>query len=298
MKIARFNIDGKSKIAVKSSHIWYDYDVILRTRGYAYERDDNRPDTIITRMIEAGKLHQNFVMEQLQWASFDADKYHLDLDNVIPLLPMRPGKIIGVARNWKNHAKEQGKDMPDSPIFFTKSSNCAIGPEDKITFPKDIGRVDHEGELGVVIGKAAKGVKASDADQFIHSYTITNDITARDLQRELQAKGYPWTAAKSCDSFAPIGPCLSLPGRMLPLDKQKIEVRVNKEIRQHGTLSEMNWKVPELIEVISKHITLDPGDIIACGTPSGIGPIMPGDEVSVQVSGIGTLVNKVGEFVD
>jgi len=296
MKIARFELDGKPKIAVKSSHIWFDYDTILESRGFTPKRDESQPESIITEMIRAGVLNENIVREQLQWASFDGKKYHLNLDELTPLLPMRPGKIIGVARNWKKHAKEQGKELPASPIYFTKSSNCAIGPEEAITFSKDIGRVDHEGELGVVIGKTTKGVKESSADLYIHSYTIVNDITARDIQRELQANGYPWTAAKSLDSFAPIGPCLALPGRMLPLDKQKIEVKVNKKIRQKSILSEMNWSVPELIEVISKNITLEAGDVIACGTPSGIGPIEPGDEVTVQISGIGTLVNSVGEY--
>lgn len=296
MKIARFVIDDKPKIAIKSSQVWYDYDTILEARGFSSTQDDANLENIITKMIKSGTLDQSFVMEQLQWASFDGEKYQLDIDAYTPLMPLRPGKIIGVARNWKKHAKEQGKPMPTSPIYFTKSSNCAIGPEEAITFSKDIGRVDHEGELGVVIGKTAKGVAAKDADDFIHSYTIVNDITARDLQRGLQAKGYPWTAAKSLDCFAPIGPCLALPGRMLPLDKQKIEVCVNKKVRQQSTLSEMNWKVPELIEVITKNITLEPGDIIACGTPSGIGAIMPGDEVTVQISGIGTLVNTVGEY--
>jgi len=297
MKIARFEIKGKPKIAVKSSHVWYDYDTILETREFTPKRDESQPENIITEMIIAGVLHENIVREQLQWANFDGKKYHLNLEDEIPLLPMRPGKIIGVARNWKKHAKEQGKPIPSSPIYFTKSSNCAIGPEEAITFSKDIGRVDHEGELGVVIGKVAKGVKANDANLYIHSYTIINDITARDLQRELQDKGYPWTAAKSLDTFAPIGPCLALPGRMLPLGNQAIEVRVNNELRQQSTLSEMNWKIPVLIEVITKNITLEPGDIIACGTPSGIGPIEPGDEVTVQISGIGTLVNSVGDYV-
>ena len=297
MKIARYSIAGEPVIAVKFDTDWYDYGAVLAARGNFQLPEDADQETIIIKMIKASVLDGDYIKTQLNPLNFRVDKYMLDLSGATPLLPMRPGKIIGVARNWKKHAEEQGKELPASPIFFVKTSNCAFGHGDVISFSKIIGRVDHEGELGVIIGKTAKGVLADNAEEHIHSYTIINDITARDYQRELQAKGYPWFAAKSMDGFAPIGPYLTLPESIGQIGSQKIEVRVNAEVRQRGVLDEMHWKVPELIEVISRNITLDPGDIIAMGTPSGIGPIVPGDVVTVEIDGLGKLVNSVGNYI-
>ncbi|MCF7810623.1 fumarylacetoacetate hydrolase family protein [bacterium] len=219
--------------------------------------------------------------------------FSLNVEGLTPLLPLMPGKIICIARNWAAHAKEGGHETPENPVYFAKTDNTAIGYGETIPLPQGLGRVDHEGELGVVILKQAKKVKAADAGKFIFGYTIVNDVTARAFQKELAATGRPWYAAKSMDGFAPIGPAIVLRNEAEPIDGKRIKVTVNNEIRQDGTVDDMIFKVPELIEAITKHVTLNPGDIIATGTPAGVGELHEGDEVAVEIDGIGRLVNPV-----
>lgn len=200
--------------------------------------------------------------------------------------PCRPSKIVAVGVNYRSHALEMGHDLPPSPKLFLKPASAVIGPDDVIRWPDMAGRVDYEAELGVVIGKKARKVPPERALDHVLGYTCFNDVTARDLQK----KDGQWTRAKSFDTFAPVGPAI-----VTGLDPSalKVESRINGELRQSGNTSDLIFGVPELIHFISSVMTLRPGDIIATGTPGGIGPMAPGDVVEVRIGGVGSLKNTV-----
>lgn len=211
-----------------------------------------------------------------------------------PLVPVeRPPKIIGIGRNYGKHAQELGNAVPEEPIFFAKATSSIIASGDTIYLPHDAGRVDHEGELAVVIGKPGTAISESAAQEHIAGYTLLNDVTARELQARDKGKGLPWFRAKSFDTFCPIGPYL-IPAESVPAvgDLQLI-VRVNGEVRQNGHTSDMLFAIPELIAYISRHMRLAAGDIIATGTPEGVGPLEDGDEVEVEIAEFGVLHNRV-----
>lgn len=200
------------------------------------------------------------------------------------LAPCMPSKIVAVGVNYKSHAREMNSPIPREPLFFLKPPTAIIGPEDKIRYPSSSKQVDYEGELGVIIGKPARQIPRERARDYILGYTCFNDVTARDLQRiDVQ-----WTRAKSFDTFAPIGPWIET-----ELDDTcaRIETLVNGKVVQSGNTSDMVFGVPELVSFISSVMTLLPGDIIATGTPGGIGPMQPGDTVEVRIDAIGTLRN-------
>ncbi|ASJ01965.1 acylpyruvase [Thermococcus profundus] len=199
---------------------------------------------------------------------------------------LRPSKIVALAKNYEEHAKEMKSDVPEKPVFFLKPPSALIGPGDPIILPRMSKRVDHEVELAVIIGKRTKRVPAEKAMDYVIGYTIMLDITARDLQAEARKKGLPWTIAKGFDTFAPVGPRV-VDKRELKIDDLEIGLKVNGELRQLGRTSEMVFKVPELIEYISSVMTLEPGDIIATGTPAGVGPLRHGDHVEAWIEGIG-----------
>ena len=209
------------------------------------------------------------------------------LDKIELLPPCLPTKIVAVGLNYKDHAEEMKKDPPEEPMLFMKPSTSVIGHEDKIIYPKHMSsRVDYEGELAVVIGRKASWVKEREAYEYVFGYTCINDVTARDLQ----AKDVQYTRAKGFDTFAPIGPVIETeidPGNL------KITTILNGEIRQHSRTSNLIFSVPRLLSFISHVMTLLPGDIIATGTPAGIGSMKSGDKVEVEIQGIGVLRNYV-----
>ena len=295
MKIARFLFRGRPTIAVDGGDGFVDYGAILEACGYDSEFIGSDPDRHIIRMLKRGMWEENFITERLIWARQTGRGFYLNEGDLTPILTHKPSKMICVARNYVAHAHEKGHELPESPVFFTKTDNSIIGPTDPIPVPAGLGRVDHEGELGVVISRLAKRIPAEDCRKFILGYIIVNDVTAREYQHSLAGKGLPWYAAKSLDGFAPIGPWIVTPTEFEPLAKHRIKVRVNGEVRQDGSLKDMNWGVDELIETISRNITLQPGDIIATGTPAGIGPMKPGDKVEVEIDGIGKIENPVIE---
>ncbi len=202
------------------------------------------------------------------------------------LAPVEPSKIVCVGLNYKDHAVEQGKGLPEEPLIFIKPSTAVIGPGAAIEVPEWAGRVDHEAELGIVIGKRASGVPLSRAAEHILGMIAVNDVTAR----ELQARDGQYTRAKGFDTFAPIGPCIAV-----GLDGSDLQVRgyVNGDLRQDSRTRELIFTIPEMIQFVSSVMTLLPGDIISTGTPSGVGPIRPGDQVTVHVEGVGALSNPV-----
>jgi len=226
----------------------------------------------------------------------NGDKVTVDTPDGVPksvkveeislLSPVNPSKIVSVGLNYRDHARELGMAIPSEPVIFIKPSTAVIGPGESIVYPSSSTRVDYEAELGVVIKDRIKNISVEEAADHIAGYTCVNDVTARDLQK----RDVQWSRAKSFDTFAPIGPWIET-----DLDPADLRVRsyLNGELKQDSRTSKFIFTVPELIKFISSVMTLLPGDIIATGTPSNIGPMNPGDEVSVEIEGIGTLGNRV-----
>ncbi|MBN1561008.1 fumarylacetoacetate hydrolase family protein [candidate division KSB1 bacterium] len=205
----------------------------------------------------------------------------------------RPGKILCMARNYKKHAEELHHDIPSKPVFFAKLPSSLLPHEGSIRLPADIGRVDHEVELAVVIGKTAFNIPAGEVMGVIAAYTIANDISARAMQKEAAAKGEPWTLCKGMDTFLPIGPYLIPADAVADPHDLDIELTVNDETKQRSNTKNMIFSITEMISYMSRHITLVPGDIICTGTPEGVGPIQPGDLVQASIEGMGVLRNRV-----
>lgn len=204
----------------------------------------------------------------------------------INFLKQKPSKIICVGLNYKDHAKELNMPLPDEPILFMKPVTALIGPEEDIIYPEMSERVDYEAELAIVIGKKAKDVSKEDALEYIGGFTCLNDVTARDLQK----KDGQWTRAKSFDTFCPVGPKVV---KDIDPNNVKIQSFLNGELKQDLNTSNLIFDVEEIVSFISKIMTLNPGDIIATGTPPGIGPMKKGDKIEVKIEGIGTLRNYV-----
>ena len=208
------------------------------------------------------------------------------LASVTVLAPVRPSKIVCVGLNYKDHAEEQGKALPAEPLLFIKPSTAVIGPEEPIRRPPGVGRVDHEAELGIVIGRRAHRVSAANAWDHVLGLICVNDVTARDLQN----KEAQYTRCKGFDTFAPVGPCIATG---LGPEPRVVEGWVNGQRRQSSSTAHLIFSIEHLVEYITFVMTLEPGDIISTGTPAGIGPLAAGDSVTIRVEGVGELTNPV-----
>ena len=207
-------------------------------------------------------------------------------DLIRPLSPCLPSKIVAVGVNYKNHAAEFNRNLPKEPLLFLKPSTSVLDPNEAIRLPRQSSRVDFEAELGVIIRKEASGIPEEAADDYILGYTCLNDVTARDLQK----RDGQWTRAKSFDTFTPMGPWIVTdidPGNL------KIESYLNGERRQSANTNQLIFKVPTLVSFISQVMTLLPGDVIATGTPAGVGPMKHGDTIEIVIENIGGLKNTV-----
>jgi len=211
----------------------------------------------------------------------------LNLGGVTLLAPCEPSKIVALGLNYRDHAAEFGRAVPDEPLIFLKPGTAVIGPGADIVHPAMSRRVDYEAELGVVMGKAARHVPPERALDYVLGYTCVNDVTARDLQK----KDGLFTRAKGFDTFAPLGPWIET--QIADPDNLTVEAYLNGERRQHANTNNMVFNVSQLIAFISWIMTLLPGDVIATGTPAGVGPMRPGDVVEVRVDGVGRLRNPV-----
>lgn len=204
------------------------------------------------------------------------------------LPPCSPTKIVCVGRNYAEHACELGNEVPKEPLIFLKPPSSLIASGDDIIYPRISARVDFEGELGVVIGKRARNVKAKDALDYVLGYTCVNDVTARDLQK----RDGQWTRGKGFDTFSPAGPCVILQNEA-NFDAFHIETFVDGERKQDGNPKDMLFPVNVIIEYVTEFMTLEPGDLIATGTPPGVGPMDSGSTVEVRIAGIGVLTNTI-----
>tara|TARA_B100000315_G_C14531717_1_gene566527 strand:+ start:826 stop:1590 length:765 start_codon:yes stop_codon:yes gene_type:complete len=213
------------------------------------------------------------------------DRYYR-LNEVRLLSPCLPSKIVAMGLNYRKHAEEVKLPIPQTPLIFLKPPTSVIGPEDNIVLPPSSTRVDYEGELAVVIKKKASHVSEAEALEYVLGYTCLNDVSARDHQRD----DVQWTRSKGFDTFGPVGPCIETeldPGNIM------LETYLNGELKQQSNTDDLIYPVPTQISFISDVMTLLPGDIIATGTPSGIGRMLPGDTVEIKIASIGTLRNYV-----
>lgn len=214
------------------------------------------------------------------------DLPQVSADGATRVVGFAPSKIIGIGQNYRAHAAEMGKGLPSEPLMFLKPPSALLAPGDAIVRPAGYARVDFEGELGVVIGRRARHVAVDDALAHVAGYVCVNDVTVRDLQ----AKDGQWTRAKGFDTFCPVGPRV-----VAGLDPRDLRLvtRVNGVVRQDARTSDLIFDVATLIAFCSRYLTLEPGDLISTGTPAGVGNLEPGDQVEVEIEGIGVLANPV-----
>lgn len=220
------------------------------------------------------------------YAPFERTDATFALADVRLLPPTLPNKVIGIGKNYADHAREMGGDPPATPIMFLKPPTSVIGPNDAVVLPPQSKRVEFEGEIAVVIGRLARDVPPERVAEVIRGYTCANDVTARDLQH---VDGQ-WTRAKGFDSFCPLGPWIETE---VDADALAVRTEVNGEVRQQAAASDMVHGISDLVVFASSVMTLLPGDVILTGTPAGVGELAPGDEVHISVAGVGTLHHRV-----
>jgi 2-keto-4-pentenoate hydratase/2-oxohepta-3-ene-1,7-dioic acid hydratase in catechol pathway len=242
-----------------------------------------------TKKILYGILKEEFLfpLKGSIFRDFEIGASPIPMGEVKLLAPVVPSKIIGIGRNYRAHAQELGHAVPETPLIFLKPSSAVIGPFESIRCPAVSARVDYEGELAVVMKKKTSGLRDGDpVEDHILGYTCFNDVTARDLQE----KDVQFTRAKSFDTFAAVGPCVATgldPGGL------HLKTFLNGKLVQSASTASLIFPVPALVRFVSRIMTLNPGDLIATGTPAGVGPMAPGDRVDVQIEGVGVLSNTV-----
>ena len=235
----------------------------------------------------AGSVREGQYDPETETVAFGGEEYAFDDPAIDVLPPTEPSKIVCVGRNYADHAAEMDNEVPDRPLLFLKPPNTLAGHGDTVTVPAGKDRVDWEAELAVVIGESCKHVDAADAMDVVAGFTCMNDISNRDDQNREQN----WVRGKAFDNAAPLGPVVATPDEV-PADAA-VELRVDGETKQSGDRSQLMFDVPTLIEEITTYLTLEAGDVIATGTPDGVGPLSDGDTVAVSVEGVGTLEHDV-----
>ena len=263
MRYCRFEFNGQAQYGLVESVAGRE--AIVRLLLTAPEDADGDMESLRTRRIEP-----------------------IPLEQAALLPPVRPSKIVCIGRNYREHAEELGHEVPKEPLIFLKATSALLAPGGVVRRPKISERVDHEGELGVVIGKTCYQPPADgDIRQYILGYTCVNDVTARDLQN----KDGQWSRSKGFDTFCPVGPVVT--DEIDPWSGIGVETRVNGEVKQKGNTRDFIFPLDVIIRHIAQAMTLFPGDLIPSGTPSGVGPLQAGDNVEVNVEGVGTLRNPV-----
>ncbi|MDX6262158.1 MAG: hypothetical protein QOH84_3846 [Kribbellaceae bacterium] len=258
MRIARFSVDDEPKYGV-------------------VETDDPEGLVGTVAVLDSDPLYRpvQFTGEQLQLA---------DVRLLAPVIPR--SKVVCVGRNYRAHAEELGNEVPKEPLIFLKPNTSVVGPRDGIVYPEQTNDLHFEGELAIVIGRICRDLPRERAEEVIFGYTIANDVTARDLQKS----DGQWARAKGYDTFCPLGPWISTD---LDVADLRVTTTLNGEPKQDGRTSQFIFDIPEVLAYITSFTTLLPGDVVLTGTPAGVGPMLPGDEVAISVEGLGTLTNKV-----
>jgi 2-keto-4-pentenoate hydratase/2-oxohepta-3-ene-1,7-dioic acid hydratase in catechol pathway len=257
--------------------------------------DDPLFGVVTGELDEFGQAAEDSVVVELVgdplYAGIQPTQTEHRLADVRLLAPVIPrSKVVAIGKNYAAHAAEMGGDLPEEPLMFLKPNTAVVGPGDQIFYPPQSRRVDYEGELAVVIGRICRDVPPEQATDVILGYTIANDVTARDLQKS----DGQWTRAKGFDSFCPLGPWIET-----DLDPQafadgvKVQTHLNGDLVQDGSTKDLIFDIPTLVAHITSVMTLLPGDVVLTGTPEGVGPMEPGDEVEVSIEGLGALTNTV-----
>ncbi|MBA4493355.1 fumarylacetoacetate hydrolase family protein [Paenactinomyces guangxiensis] len=300
MHFIMYQVDGKQYLGIKQqSHV-----IDLKALSDEYcNRFNQSPPVLLTDMltlIQQGDKAKTYVKTLTDWLETNKDTdlsvKHL-LDDVSILAPLcNPGKVVCVGNNYMDHCREQNVEPPKKPLIFSKWPSCIIGPEAEILLPENSEQVDFEAELAVVIGKRGKNIAEEEAFNYVFGYTILNDISARDVQF---ADGQ-WVRGKSFDTFAPLGPAIVTADEIENPHHLAIKLDLNGEVLQDSNTSHMIFKIPYLISYLSKGFTFEPGDIIATGTPHGVGVfrnpqvfLKHGDICTVEIEKIGLLKNRV-----
>jgi 2-keto-4-pentenoate hydratase/2-oxohepta-3-ene-1,7-dioic acid hydratase in catechol pathway len=292
MKIVRYQYNGKEFYGAMQP------EKIVRLDNLAKNYGTDLPSTI-EDFIESTTAEE--IAERLfeEVASSELEKFSVPASKIRLLAPIAfPPKILCLGLNYASHVKETNEKKPEQPVVFMKPDSTIIGPNDKIIKRSFVEQLDYEAELAIVIGREAKDIPISEAPKYVFGYTILNDVSARDFQ----FKGSQWTPGKSFDTFAPIGPCITTSKQLPNASNLSIKTWVNGELRQNGNTQDMIFSISEIIYHMSRIMTLKPGDIIATGTPSGVGMAMrpqkwlkSGDTVKIEIEGIGILDNTVEE---
>ncbi|WP_100399695.1 fumarylacetoacetate hydrolase family protein [Bacillus sp. FJAT-44742] len=276
----------------------------LKQAQFAMKNEVSIPETV-AGIIEEGVEVMVEIKKVVEWASHQKESktngiYSLS-DKDVSLkapIPQPPKNVLCIGKNYADHAAEMGaENLPSHPIVFTKAPTTIIGPEEEIDPHKEVtSELDYEGEIGVVIGRRGRGISKEEAKDYIFGYTLINDITARDLQQNHKQ----FFLGKSLDTSCPMGPYIVHKDSVSHPDKLELTTKVNGEVRQQGNTSQLIFDIPTLIHILSKGMTLEPGDVIATGTPAGVGKgftppkfLQPGDEIEITVKDIGTLINRI-----
>jgi 2-keto-4-pentenoate hydratase/2-oxohepta-3-ene-1,7-dioic acid hydratase in catechol pathway len=293
LKIARFHYKGEESYGVLNQQF------VLSLPALA-ERFQKTVPKKLGAFIAESTCALDAAEELLKKASrTDMESVSAPLSGVELLAPIQfPPKIICLGLNYVDHAAETGSRIPDEPVIFVKPHTAITGPNQKIVKPQFVKQLDYEGELCIVMGKKAKNISEAEAKNYVFGYTVFNDVSARDIQ----FKDGQWTRGKSFDTFAPIGPCITTQNQLKNTENLSIRTWVNGDLRQNGTTRNMVFNVSQIVHQLSRVMTLEPCDIIATGTPAGVGfkmkpPIylQDGDVVRIEIQGIGILENAVNE---
>lgn len=298
MRIASLKIADENAIGIFIGEQVIDYTQALQSYCLVAEKEVTAPVRKMNDLFRLGRFEREEFVNVIDFVEHHHLQSHFAVGEGYRIqAPIhRPGKIVALGRNYALHAKEGKNPVPDEPIIFAKASSSVIGHGDEILIPKGVGRVEHEIELGVVVGKRAKKIPREEAYDCVAGYTIVLDITEREMQKADIEKKNPWFRSKSFDTFSPMGPWIVTADEIQPPVHLDIELSVNGQIRQKSNTSNMIFDIPTIIEFITQYITLEPGDVIATGTPEGVGPIKDGDTITGKIEKIGELVNTVREI--
>lgn len=247
--------------------------------------EDRDGELWIVDLVSAPDEDIAFRLEHGRATSWSFDFEPMSLSAAELLAPVTPTKIVCVGRNYREHVKELGNELPAEPLLFLKAPSSLLAPRGVVRMPAVSARVDFEGELALVIGRRVRNLKEEDWRSAVRGYTVANDVTARDLQN----KDGQWTRAKGFDTFCPVGPVVS--DELDPEAGLTLETLVNGELRQHGSTLDFIFPIPRLLSYITAAMTLEAGDLVLTGTPAGVGPLKAGDRVEVSINGLGTLTN-------
>jgi 5-oxopent-3-ene-1,2,5-tricarboxylate decarboxylase/2-hydroxyhepta-2,4-diene-1,7-dioate isomerase len=296
MKVVRFARPGtsESRIGILIDSGALDFSAAYRVHRLATDGCDTPLFCDPLDLLRAGLFTPQVFRETADFVESHGMREAFTVSNPTLLSPLaRPPKICALGRNYLAHAIESGLSIPTEPVFFCKAVTAVIGPEQPVVIKRDLTRVDPEVELAVILSGGGADVTPERAGGLVAGYTVLNDVTARDMQKEDLAKSNPWFRSKGIDTFCPMGPCIVLPDEIQEPVELKLEMRVNGEVRQKDNTSSLMFKIPQLVEYISHFMTLEPGDVISTGTPEGMAPVKPGDIMEAEVEKIGILRNPV-----